>query len=279
MPPRKPSRSPLAPSERKRLRAARARAPQHPAAPESRMRHAMVQLFRDFHRQAMRAVLDVAPAHAEHRKHQRGDSDETPSRPRHSVFESLWTSALMLLHQSPYSRMIAEAAAKTGDSATAQTKKAVAAEELDPDYSGDVAAFSDRVMKGTADFLDRDLECMEDVLQGWDGEDIDELEDQLGEKQAGTSGSAVSWIEMAFAELFANTVRTAQLEAGVGRGTWLSQRDSHVRPAHLALDGIEHDLDEKLLKAEDADKGEDCFEGSDYNCRCVCSLSLPDEEQ
>ena len=92
------------------------------------------------------------------------------------------------------------------------------------------------------------------------------------------TGGALAWAALAFGDMFADMNKGAQEDAGVSSYTWLSMNDSHVRPAHAALDGETADWDDPPLKADVSTNGEDDHAGEDWNCRCIASPNEPDDE-
>ena len=208
------------------------------------------------------------------------DADDPVEGPKHSIFEPLWATSLRELHTSPFKRIVSEAAAKTAESVTDQTSKALDLEpdEFDPDLTDELGAFDSRVEAAMDGYLDQALERAEDMLDDWDGEDIDELDDMLDDSLDGVEGRAIGWVAVGFAALFGGLVKAAQEDAGCGSYVWLTMRDSHVRPAHEDLDGEICSWDDPPLTADVSSNGEDDHPGDDYNCRCVASPVTPEEE-
>ena len=222
------------------------------------------------------SVVDLAAAVAvDHRlvrglvEHVAGVRLDADPPAKGSVFAPLWSDALARLHGDTFKRIVRESAAATARSAAEQTADAL---DIDPDDATPddvqdlVDAFAGKGDGAVEDFLAESFQRAEDILDGWDGEDPDDLEAELADGMDGLMGSAMAWVAMAAAALFADAIRSSQEEAGVNRYVWLTNKDSHVRPAHRALDGEECRWDDPPLKAEDASCGEDCHAGEDYNC-------------
>lgn len=215
----------------------------------------------------------------------RNDADDSTAN---SILASSWDYALSLLHGTAFKPALDKAAKQVATSAKQQTQDAL---DLGPDYDPDLSPEIDQLASGVFDatksLMGDSLTRAEDVLDEWSDLDpdysdragsTDALDTMLGDGLDGIMGKALAAAALAFGAAFGEMVQGAQEDAGVGQAMWLSQRDSRVRLAHLALDGVIFSWDDPPLKAEDADNNEDCFPGSDYNCRCQASPIAPDEE-
>ena len=79
--------------------------------------------------------------------------------------------------------------------------------------------------------MDRDVIAKE-VLDDWDGEDLDELDTELEDGLDGITGKALASVALMIGEAFANMMQKSQEDSGVSQYMWHTQSDSHVRPAH-----------------------------------------------
>jgi SPP1 gp7 family putative phage head morphogenesis protein len=257
----------------------RARAPKHPIGPEQQIRAALTRIFRAYHKHIRQLIVTLA-----HRQ-QRKDAD-TPDE--HAIQASAAIAAHQLLYRTPFRQMLRHAAQKTADSAAKQTKAAL---KLGADYAPDLSdtadELGDRVFLGASELMLRSADRGLEIFDEWDdldpetsprAGDVSALGSMLDDGLDGITGTALAWAGLAFGDAFAEMIKDSQQEAGVSQAMWLSQRDSHVRASHLALDGEIFSWDDPPLKAEDADSGEDCFPGSDFGCRCVASAVDPDND-
>ncbi len=62
---------------------------------------------------------------------------------------------------------------------------------------------------------------------------------------------------------------------GIERAVWVTSADERVRPSHKERDGKEFELSEGLYSSKD---GKHLIPGTDYNCRCVAYLVMPEED-
>lgn len=278
---------------RARYRAAKARAPRHPPGPEAQVSQAVARLFSVYHKHVREALVAAAPIYLRQRRARHDAADvaqgEDPHDLRHtSLFAELWGAGTRLLHTSPFKRIVAAAAQRIADSAVAQTAKAIGQPDLAPRLN--TQALANDGVDRMGDLFGESLERANDVLGEWadldrwedetpDDTDLEELAAKIDGGLSGIAGRALQWAALATARAFADFVRGAQRAGGVNRATWLSQNDSHVRPEHRALDGVVFSWDdEPPLSADDADSGEACFPGEDFQCRCV-AVPAEDEDE
>lgn len=70
-----------------------------------------------------------------------------------------------------------------------------------------------------------------------------------------------------------NKIRAQKL--GIKQAIWQTADDERVRPSHEARDGKTYDLDKGLYSSKD---GKFLQVGSDYLCRCVAKMIIPQED-
>jgi hypothetical protein len=255
--------------DRQRKRRALRSAPRHPPGPEGQIRHAVTNLLGSFHRRIIEKLLELAPHHARHAR-RRHDALDPPHRA--AALMSLRDSARRQLATSPFAATVNQAAEITAVSVTTQTAKAL---NLGDDFAPeiDTSNFADEGVGRMAELMGDSLERAGDILDEWagsledepDDEDVNSLETKLEEGLGGVLGAGLAWASLSFGMAFADYVQTAQRAGGVNSAIWKIAGDSHVRPEHRVLDGIEFSWsDEPPLSAEDADIGEACFPGEDY---------------
>jgi SPP1 gp7 family putative phage head morphogenesis protein len=175
-----------------------------------------------------------------------------------------------MLRHSPLRKHVAAEARKVSNSvrrqlAVALGKPVTAGLEPQEQRMGD--AVYDRVDEGIGEAVERGA----NVLNDWDGEDVEALATKLDDGLDGILGSVLASAALAYGYMFADMNRTAQVEAGVGEYAWIAQKDSATRPEHRALDGEQSPWDVPLLTAEESSSGEECYPGDDFFCRCVAS--------
>ena len=201
--------------------------------------------------------------------------DAAEDHRREATRSALLAFGHSLLIAGPFQHIADEAARRTAASAQAQTAKALKIDPSPVPPTRDLDTFGPDAIDRMGELMGESIDRGFDVLDDWDEGDLsDELTDGLD----GIFGKALQWSALAFGYLFGQSVRASQEEAGVGSYVWLTMMDSHVRPAHAALDEVLADWDEPPLKAADSDNGEDCNPGDDWGCRCVSSPIPPDYE-
>lgn len=211
------------------------------------------------------------------------DDSADPEPDIRSALKSAATYGAYLIAHSDFLREIMGSAADTAESARKQTGRAIK-RDVTTDLGKQEKNFADWVNGETDKKMSASLERAEEVYDIWgelteESEDYDDaLERRLDEGLDGIVGGALAYASLAFGGMFGDMIKEAQTDSGVSTYTWLSQMDSHVRPAHAALDGEEASWDDPPLKADVSDNEEDDHPGEDYNCRCVASPNDPDEE-
>jgi len=260
--------------QRIRRQLARSRAPKHPGGPETQLKLATDRLMRAWHAHLKHAALIIAP-HRRRLRRQDATASET------STLSRTWNYALQLLHTSPFKRLVDAAAKRTADSAAAQTEEALALDDYSPNLAKESNDLSSDVFAQVSGKMRDSIARAENILDEFDPDedDLDTLASDLDDGLAGIHGGAIALVSVAFGYGFAQLVKSAQQDAGVSQYTWMAQRDSVVRPEHVALDdGAHYFWDDPPLSARDSSSGEDCHPGEDYNCRCVASPVPPDED-
>ena len=231
------------------------------------MRVAIARLFTAYHKHIIKVIVAQA---------KRSDDKTLKQHAGVAGLHSAWSD---LKRQSGVVATTKKVADLTAASVVKQLSTAIdVGDEWNPDLEAEAIAYSERVVGGLEEKSAVSIERAQDILDEWDGDDLDELSDKLDEGLDGVTGGALAWAALAFGDMFADKNKGAQEDAGVSSYTWLSMNDSHVRPAHAALDGETADWDDPPLKASESDNGEDDHPGQDFGCRCIASPNEPDDE-
>jgi len=208
--------------------------------------------------------------------HVKSHAMQRARRERHDAMESahslLAKSLLKNLHAP-----VTAAARATSKNVHSQVTAALDDKPFAVDFSDDVEVLSERVLSNVQDRFEDAIDRADTILGDWDGEDIDEISDQLDEGLDGVFGKALAVLAVSFGAAFAAMNQTAQEDAGVSEYVWHATIDTHTRQAHKDLDDGTYSWDDPPLLPENDDSiDEPSHPGEAPNCRCVAEPVTPE---
>jgi len=275
-------RAPRRASKRERLARIRRLAPKHPSAPEARIRLEFARILGAFHDKVRARVRQLAQLPKRSASGPLRVEARTASEHAHAgALDDLKAQGRHMLAQSGLRKNVRAQAQKTADSTRKQVAKAINRPTAPADLSTHETKLTDDTYDIAAFRIDDSVDRAGEILTQFDldADELDDLDDEVTQSLDGALGLGLAAVGILFGAVWGAMNRQTQTDNGVGSYVWLSQKDSVVRPEHLALDGQEADWDTPLLTAEDSSNGDECYPGDDYNCRCVAAPVPPDEEE
>lgn len=252
---RKPNHLQRRAQKHERQRQLIARAPRHPTNVEVRMRLLAAQLMA-----SINAALKTKYLH----KSARVDAP----RPRTVARQQLRKTV------TPLARDLAKSTHEQVASSLG-----VEAADLPIDLSEQAYGFVDTMVEILEGYPIEATKRVAEAFAEWESvaeedRNVEALSTLLDGALDGAEGVLQQSLRLLFGDAFATMNQTAQRQSGVEGYYWQAMKDARTRPEHRDCDNTGSEKPyrwdaEPPLTASMSSKGEPCYPGDDYNCRCI----------